>query len=69
MEYSGPKLALFKYAQWSKLIIFSTLFVALFIPWGAGLFVPFAWLVFWAKVLGSSAAGDGCGRHACALSH
>jgi formate hydrogenlyase subunit 4 len=50
MEYSGPKLALFKWAQMSKLIVYSALFVALFVPWGAGLPLPFAWLLFWAKV-------------------
>ncbi len=52
MEYSGPKLALFKYAHMAKLIIYSALFVSLFIPWGSGMFAPLAWLVFWAKVVG-----------------
>lgn len=51
MEYSGPKLALFKYAQMVRLIIYSGLFVALFIPWGSQLVFPFGWLLFWAKVL------------------
>lgn len=50
MEYSGPKLALFKYAQMVKLVIYSSLFVALFIPWGTGLAVPLGWLLFWLKV-------------------
>lgn len=50
MEYSGPKLALFKYAQMAKLVIYSALFVALFVPWGSHLFFPFGWLLFWAKV-------------------
>ena len=50
MEYSGPKLALFKYAQMGKLIVYSGLFVALFIPWGSNLMFPLGWLVFWAKV-------------------
>jgi len=49
-EYSGPKLALFKYAQMGKLIIFGALFVALFAPWGAGLVFPLGWLLFWVKV-------------------
>ncbi len=35
MEYSGPKLALFKYAHMAKLVIYSALFVALFVPWGS----------------------------------
>jgi formate hydrogenlyase subunit 4 len=52
MEYSGPKLALFKYAQMAKLVIYSALFVALFVPWGTGLMFPLGWLVFWAKVAG-----------------
>jgi len=50
IEYSGPKLALFKYAQMAKLVIYSGLFVALFVPWGNGLAFPLGWLVFWAKV-------------------
>ena len=50
MEYSGPKLALFKYAQMAKLVVHSALFVALFVPWGAGLAFPLGWLLFWAKV-------------------
>ncbi len=50
MEYSGPKLALFKCAQMIKLVIYSTLFVALFLPWGSELIFPAGWLVFWIKV-------------------
>lgn len=50
MEYSGPKLALFKYAHMAKLVIYSTLFVALFVPWGSELAFPLGWLLFWAKV-------------------
>lgn len=50
MEYSGPKLALFKYAQMGRLVIYSGLFVSLFAPWGSGLPAPIAWLLFWAKV-------------------
>ncbi len=50
MEYSGPKLALLKYAQMAKLVIYSTLFVALFVPWGSGLVFPAGWLLFWVKV-------------------
>jgi formate hydrogenlyase subunit 4 len=51
MEYSGPKLALFKYAQQARLVVHSGLFVALFAPWGSGLAFPLGWLLFWAKVL------------------
>jgi formate hydrogenlyase subunit 4 len=50
MEYSGPKLALFKYAQMAKLVIYSALFVRMFMPWGADLVFPLGWLLFWAKV-------------------
>ncbi len=50
MEYSGPKLALFKWAQMAKLVIYSALFVGLFLPWGNELIFPLGWLVFWAKV-------------------
>ena len=52
MEYSGPKLALFKYAQMAKLVIYSALFVGLFVPWGSALPFPLSWLIFWAKVSG-----------------
>lgn len=51
MEYSGPKLALFKYSQMAKLVIYSGLFVSLFVPWGSTFIFPFGWLLFWAKVL------------------
>jgi formate hydrogenlyase subunit 4 len=51
VEYSGPKLALFKYAQMAKLVIYSAVFVDLFFPWGSALPVPLNWMVFWIKVL------------------
>ncbi len=51
MEYSGPKLALFKYAQMVKMIIYSALFVGLFLPWGSGASLPLVFLLFWMKVL------------------
>jgi formate hydrogenlyase subunit 4 len=50
MEYSGPKLALFKYAQMAKLVIYSGIFVTLFAPWGSSLPFPLGWLLFWAEV-------------------
>jgi formate hydrogenlyase subunit 4 len=50
IEYSGPKLAIFKYAQMVKLIVFSALFIGIFVPWGADLMFPFGWLIFWVKV-------------------
>ena len=52
MEYSGPKLALFKYASMAKLVIYSALFVATVRPWGSGLVFPLGWLMFWLKVFG-----------------
>jgi formate hydrogenlyase subunit 4 len=52
LEYSGPKLALFQYAQMARLIIYSALFAALFLPWGAQLPFPLGWLLFWVKVFG-----------------
>jgi formate hydrogenlyase subunit 4 len=40
IEYSGPKLALFKYAQMAKLVVYSSLLVGLFFPWGGNWFYP-----------------------------
>jgi len=50
IEYSGPKLAIFKYAQMAKLVVFSALFIGLFVPWGSDLVFPLAWIFFWVKV-------------------
>ena len=50
MEYSGPKLALFKYAQMIKMIIYSALFVGLFVPWGANAVLAVAFILFWMKI-------------------
>jgi formate hydrogenlyase subunit 4 len=50
MEYSGPKLALFKYARMVKLFVYCTLFVALFIPWGQTGFYPLDVIVLLVKV-------------------
>lgn len=50
MEYSGPKLALFKYAQMIKLIVYAALFVGLFLPWGSNVVLPLAFLLFWIKI-------------------
>ncbi len=52
MEYSGPKLALFKYAQMAKLVIYGGIFVTLFVPWGSSLPFPMGWIWFWLKVTG-----------------
>jgi formate hydrogenlyase subunit 4 len=50
MEYSGPKLALFKYARMVKLFVFCALFVALFLPWGQTGFYPLDVIIFLVKV-------------------
>lgn len=51
LEYSGPKLALFQYEHMVRLLIYSALFAALFLPWGSQLPFPLGWLLFWVKVL------------------
>jgi formate hydrogenlyase subunit 4 len=40
VEYSGPKLALFKFTQMAKLVVYGALVVSLFFPWGSGLPTP-----------------------------
>jgi formate hydrogenlyase subunit 4 len=50
VEYSGPKLAIFKYASMVKLVIYCALFVDIFAPWHGGLAMPLQWLLFWAKI-------------------
>jgi formate hydrogenlyase subunit 4 len=51
MEYSGPKLALLKFTQMAKLVVYGSLLVALFAPWGHGLPSPINLLVLLAKLL------------------
>ena len=34
----------------AKLIVFSALFIGLFVPWGSALVFPFGWILFWVKV-------------------
>jgi len=50
MEYSGPKLAILKYASMVKLIIYSALMVNIFIPWHGGIAGPLQWILFWVKI-------------------
>ena len=50
MEYSGPKLALFKYAQMCRLVIHGALFIAIFVPFGSSLPYGLGWPIFWIKV-------------------
>lgn len=49
MECSGPTLALFKYSAMVKLVLYSALFVNLFLPWGESMGGVVGWVVFWAK--------------------
>jgi formate hydrogenlyase subunit 4 len=51
MEYSGPKLALLKYAQMAKLVVYGALVVGMFVPWGADLPFLLRLPLFWGKVL------------------
>ena len=50
MEYSGPKLALFKFTQMAKVVVYGSLLVALFVPWGSGLPAPVNLLALLAKL-------------------
>jgi formate hydrogenlyase subunit 4 len=50
MEYSGPKLALFKYTQMAKLFVYSSIFIAIFAPWGNTWIYPLNILLLLAKV-------------------
>jgi formate hydrogenlyase subunit 4 len=49
MEYSGPRLALLKHAQMTRLIAYCVLFAALCIPWGNDWPFPIGFLWFWCK--------------------
>ena len=64
MEYSGPKLALFKYAQMARLVVHSGLFVALFVPWGSASALPAGLAPVLGQGARAGAAGDGGGGHA-----
>ena len=51
MEYSGPKLALFKFTHMAKLVVYGALLVSIFAPWGSGLPAPLNLLALLAKLL------------------
>jgi NADH:ubiquinone oxidoreductase subunit H len=51
IEYSGPKLALFKYARMVRLFVYSALLVGLFSPLGRGWIFPLALAAFLAQTL------------------
>jgi formate hydrogenlyase subunit 4 len=51
VEYSGPKLALFKYSRMMKLFVYCAIVIALFVPWkGTGVY-PADLLIFVTEVL------------------
>ena len=51
VEYSGPKLALFKFTHMAKLMVYGTLLVSIFAPWGSGLPAPLNLFALLAKLL------------------
>jgi len=51
VEYSGPKLALFKYSRMMKLFVYCGLIVALFVPWLKTGIYPLDLLIFVAEIL------------------
>jgi formate hydrogenlyase subunit 4 len=51
VEYSGPKLALFKFTQMAKLMVYGALLVSIFAPWGSGLPAPLNLFALLAKLL------------------
>lgn len=51
VEYSGPKLALFKFTHMAKLMVYGALLVSIFAPWGSGLPAPLNLIALLAKLL------------------
>jgi len=51
VEYSGPKLALFKFTHMAKLMVYGALLVSIFAPWGSGLPAPLNLLALLVKLL------------------
>lgn len=51
MEYSGPRLALYKLASYIRQFVFSFVLVSIFIPWPMVKLLPLAILIGLAKVL------------------
>jgi formate hydrogenlyase subunit 4 len=51
VEYSGPKLALFKFTRMAKLVVYGALMVSIFAPWGSGLPAPLNLFALLAKLL------------------
>ena len=67
MEYSGPKLALFKYAQMAKLVIYSALFVAAVRAVGSGTGFSAGLVAVLGQGGGVGAGGDAGRGDACAV--
>ena len=42
---------MFHYANMAKLVVYSALFVAMFVPWGSHLPMPVGLVLFWLKVV------------------
>lgn len=51
VEYSGPKLALLKFTQMAKLVVYGGIALGLFAPWGADGPLWLSWPLFWLKLL------------------
>ena len=50
IEYSGPKLALFKFAHMSRTFVYGSLFIGLFAPWGSDWVYPVGLLALLVKL-------------------
>lgn len=50
IEYSGPKLALFKFAHMSRTFVYGSLFIGLFAPWGSDWVYPLSLLALLIKL-------------------
>lgn len=50
LEYSGRHLALIEWASTMKLFLFLSIWIALFLPWGIGATIPFAFLLMIVKL-------------------
>lgn len=51
MEYSGPKLALFRWAHMAKLAVYGSVFLGFFLPWGSTGPAYVAWPLHWLKLV------------------
>jgi formate hydrogenlyase subunit 4 len=51
VEQSGPRLALFRWAQWAKQLVFAILLIEVFLPWPRFGILPMDLIITLAKVL------------------